>query len=292
MDNLATINQSSRCITQDIYNMEKFENVDKKDREAIDMDTYNQQIYKEQIKKAKENNDLIQKEISEAKINLNSSREKAKEREAKERAMQEDLAWNGLQNDWYWGSYSNDITKTSFSPLDNYLDKMKPESYLPVKLSKGYQVIGNFEEYTVPTAAETKKTFVYQSPFRDYLYDVKHDRLLPSNSVNNHQEDNEITSAPTVDPHEQINKAFNTKLLLKNTDPTKSSEKQTNSVATPITEGFTSDVDPKLYEIYQKTLPPNPPIEKETVSYDVDYTYNYLYVLIISIILFLLFKSS
>ena len=30
MDNLATINQSSRCITQDIYNTEKFADIDKK----------------------------------------------------------------------------------------------------------------------------------------------------------------------------------------------------------------------------------------------------------------------
>jgi len=288
MDNLATINQSSRCITQDIYNTEKFADIDKKDREAIDMDTYNQQIYKEQMIRAKENNDLIQKEISEAKINLNASREKAKEREAKERAMQDDLAWNGLKNDWYWGSYSNDITKTSFSPLDNYLDKMKPESYLPIKLSKGYQVIGQFDEYTVPTAAETTKTFVYQSPFRDYLYDIKYDRLLPANSVNNHQKETDATSSPTVDPQEQVNHAFNTKLLLKNTETIPSSTPSPST--SPITEGFTSDVDPKLYEIYQKTLPPNPP--KENFSYDVDYTYNYLYVLIISIILFLLFKST
>lgn len=286
MDNFATINQSSRCITQDIYNTEKFADVDKKDREAIDMDTYNQQIYQEQLKKVKENNDLIQKEISETKINLNASREKAKEREAKERAMQDELAWNGLQNDWYWGSYSNDVTKTSFSPIDNYLDKMKPESYLPVKLSKGYQVVGNYDEYTVPTAAETTKTFVYTSPFRDYLYDIKNDRLLPANSVNINQKEPEVTPTPQ-DPQDQINKAFNTKLQLKNIDTT-----VPTPTSTPLNEGFTSDVDPKLYEIYQKTLPPNPPKEMDSVSYDVDYTYNYLYVLIVSIILFLLFKSS
>ena len=295
MNLFATINQSVRSITNGLYNSEKFESVDKKDMEAIDMDTYNQQIYEEQMQKAKENRELIQKEIDEAKINLNASREKAKEREEKERLLQDQLAWNGLEKDWYWGSYLNDITKTSYSPIDNYLDKMKPESYLPVKLGTGYKVIGNdFQEYSVQTGTPIDKSFEYKSPFGNYIYDIKHDRLIPENHLNqNELLDSTTTPNPTIDPTmeptEKVNVAFNVKYNIKNTVPTPTTSATSTS---KITEGFeNSQLDPKLHEIYQKTLPPSE-YSETTVSNDVDYTFTYVYVLIIAIILYLLFKSS
>ncbi len=40
----ATISQSTRSLTDDLYNSEKNDIQDQKDRQAIDMDTYNQQI--------------------------------------------------------------------------------------------------------------------------------------------------------------------------------------------------------------------------------------------------------
>jgi hypothetical protein len=293
MNNLsATINQSIRSITNSLYNSEKFKSIDKKDMAAIDMDTYNQQIYEEQLKKAKENRELIKKEIEEAKINLNASREKAKEREEKERLLQDQLAWNGLENDWYWGSYLNDVNKTSFSPIDNYLDKMKPDSYLPIKLGTGYKVIGDdFKEYIVPTGEQTKKSFEYKTPFRNYIYDIKYDRLIPANNVVPPEKKSEVEiNDPTMDAGTKINTSFNTKYNIPS--PTSPTTSPTTGSSGVLKEGFeSSQLDPKLYEIYQKTLPPSE-YKDPTISYDVGYTYTYIYVLIIAIILYLLFKSS
>ena len=44
MNSAATISQSTRSLTDSIYNDVKYETQDHKERQAIDMDTYNEQI--------------------------------------------------------------------------------------------------------------------------------------------------------------------------------------------------------------------------------------------------------
>jgi hypothetical protein len=284
----ATINQSSRLITDELYSNEHFEVIDKKDREAIDMDTYNAQMYKLQLEQINANREQIKKQINDTQFDFKQRNEKLKARGLKEQEMQDEQAWNGLKDDWYWGSYAKDVSKTSYSTLDNYNDKLKDSSYEPIKISNEYQLIGNFIENKPPLSYETTtRQSVYESPFRDYIYDVKYDRLLPANG-------NQETPNPNIndieDNTEKINKAFNIKYNIK-PEPTPIS----SSTPEPdMNEGFVSNnsnVDPKLIEIYQKTLPPSEYVNKNTVSYDVEYSYSYLYVLIIVIILFLLFKS-
>lgn len=286
----ATINQSTRLITDELYANEHFEVIDKKDREAIDMDTYNDQMYKLQLEQINANRELIKKQVSDSHFEFKQRKEKLKARELKEQQMQDEQAWNGLKDDWYWGSYATDVAKTSYSTLDNYNDKLKDVAYEPVKISNEYQLIGNFIENENPSAEKTTRQMVYKSPIRDYMYDVKYDRLLPSDG---YQE----TSNPNIndieDETEKINKAFNTKHNI-TPDPSSTPTTTPTTISTPATtEGFdnNNNVDPKLIEIYQKTLPPSEYVNKNNVSYDVEYSYNYLYVLIIAIILFLLFKS-
>ncbi len=274
----ATINQSTRLITDGIYADEHFEVIDKKDREAIDMDTYNEQIFNSQMVQLNANRELMQKQASDTQLELKNRRDRLKARELKEQQMQDDRAWNGLKDDWYWGSYSSDVSKTSYSELDNYTEKLKNDSYIPVKISNEYQPIGEFIQNQNPVAGVANKNFIYKSPIGDYTYDVKYDRLFPANSSQN-------TSNPVEFKNEsdKINQLFNMKhKITPSSTPT----------PTETTEGFidSSNVDPKLIEIYQKTLTPSEYVNKNTVSYDVEYSYNYLYVLIAVIILFLLFK--
>jgi hypothetical protein len=284
----ATINQSSRLITDELYSNEQFEVIDKKDREAIDMDTYNDQMYKLQLEQINTNREQIKKQINDTQFDFKQRNEKLKARGLKEQEMQDEQAWNGLKDDWYWGSYATDVAKTSYSTIDNYNDKLKDSAYEPIKLSNEYQLIGNFIENKNPSSYETTtRQFVYESPFRDYIYDVKYDRLLPANG---NKETPNFNINDIEDNTEKINKAFNIKYNIK-PEPTPIS----SSTPEPdMNEGFVSNnsnVDPKLIEIYQKTLSPSEYVNKNTVSYDVEYSYSYLYVLIIVIILFLLFKS-
>jgi hypothetical protein len=278
----ATINQSTRLITDELYANEKFEVIDKKDREAIDMDTYNDQMYKLQLEQINANREQIKKQISDTQFDLKQRNEKLKARGLKEQEMQDEQAWNGLKDDWYWGSYAKDVSKTSYSTLDNYNDKLKDSSYEPIKISNEYQLIGNFIENENIIPATIDKQSIYKSPFRDYIYDVKYDRLLPANGI---QETPNTNINDIENNTEKINKAFNIKYNIK--------PESTPTQTPDMNEGFVSNnnVDPKLIEIYQKTLPPNEYVNKNTISYDVEYSYNYLYVLIIVIILFLLFKS-
>jgi hypothetical protein len=285
----ATINQSSRLITDELYANEQFEVIDKKDREAIDMDTYNDQMYKLQLEQINANREQIKKQINDTQFDFKQRTEKLKARGLKDQEMQDEQAWNGLKDHWYWGSYAKDVSKTSYSTLDNYNDKLKDSAYEPIKLSNEYQLIGNFIENKNPSSYETiTRQSVYESPFRDYIYDVKYDRLLPANGTPPETPNSNINDIE--DNTEKINKAFNIKYNIK-PEPTPIS----SSTPEPdMNEGFVSNnsnVDPKLIEIYQKTLPPSEYVNKNTVSYDVEYSYSYLYVLIIVIILFLLFKS-
>jgi hypothetical protein len=263
---------------------------------AIDMDLYNDQIYKEQNERAQKNREMIAKQNEDTLLEKTQRQEKLKQREQKEKDLFDEKAWNGLKNDWYWGSYSDDVKKSSYTNVDNYMDKLNPSAYSSIPLSKDYKVIGDYKVYEKENAGSIDKPFLYKSPFRDYVYDVKNNRLIPNETNVN------ITPIPTDIP-------LATTLPTLTTTPTPSTPSATpmgtplstpnetpneTPIGTPLPlkEGFADnniDVDPKLFEIYQKTITSD---KKNTVSYDVDYTYNYVFVLIIIIVLFLLFKSS
>lgn len=251
--------------------------------DAIDMDVYNDQIYKEQNEKAQKNREMIVKQNEETLLEKKKREEKLKKREQKEKKLFDERAWNGLKNHWYWGSYSDDVKKTSYTNVDNYMDKLNPSMYSQIPLTKDYKVIGDYKAYEQENAGSIDKPFLYKTPFRDYIYDVKNNRLIANENNTN------ITPIPTTNPQD-VPLATTSSTLTTTSTLTTQSTPSTTSL--PLKEGFSDnniDVDPKLFEIYQKTVHTN---KKNTVSYDVDYTYNYVFVLIIMIVLFLLFKSS
>lgn len=261
--------------------------------DAIEMDVYNDQIYKEQNERAQKNREMIAKQNEDTLLEKRQRQEKLKQREKKEKDLFDERAWNGLKNHWYWGSYSDDVKKTSYTNVDNYMDKLNPSAYSQIPLTKDYKVIGDYKAYEEENAGSIDKPFLYKTPFRDYIYDVKNNRLIPNENNTN------ITPIPTNSPEAiPLSTPLSTPPLttppLTTSSTTSSSTPSTtpNGTPLPLKEGFSDnniDVDPKLFEIYQKTIPSD---KKNTVSYDVDYTYNYVFVLIIMIVLFLLFKSS
>ena len=256
------------------YRIDKDKDDDKKKEikmiDSIDMDNFNEQILKEKNKNAQKNREMITQEINDINLEKQQRQKKLKKREQKQKDLIDKGAWNDIKNDWYWSSYNNNLKKTSYSEIDNSLDNLKASNYLPVPLSHEYKIIGNDEINEKEKKVEMAKPFIYQSPLKDYIYDVKNNKLITYNISEKNEEDHKIipTISPTISP-----------ILLPTISPTLTAK-----------EGFTNDinVDPKLFEIYQKTLT----TKKNTVSYDVDYTYNYVFVLIIIIVLFLLLKSS
>ena len=91
--------------------------------------------------------------------------------------------------------------------MDNYLEKSKSSSYLPIKLGDKYSVVGaDYVEYDFPQAHETDSAFVYKSPFRDYIYDIKYNRLLPADAKYE-----EPTQKPTENPEDKLKQIFDLK---------------------------------------------------------------------------------
>lgn len=238
--------------------------------DSIDMDNFNEQILKEKNKNAEKNREMVTQQINNINLEKQQREEKLKQREQKQKDLIDKGAFDSVKNDWYWSSYNNNLKKTSYSEIDNSLDNLKASNYLSVPLSHEYKIIGNDETNQEEEKVQMAKPFIYKSPLKDYIYDVKNNKLVTYNISEKNEEDHKIipTISPTISP-----------ILLPTISPTLTAK-----------EGFTNDinVDPKLFEIYQKTLT----TKKNTVSYDVDYTYNYVFVLIIIIVLFLLFKSS
>jgi len=278
-----TINSTNSTNSINTINSIKTDKEEVKPIDAIDMDIYNEQIYKEQNERAQKNREMIAKQNEDTLLEKKQRQEKLKEREQKEKDLFDERAWNGLKNDWYWGSYSDDVKKTSYTNVDNYMDKLNPEMYNQIPLSKDYKVIGDYKVYEKANAGSIDKPFLYKSPFRDYVYDVKNNRLIPNETAPN------ITPVPTNIPQDVPTSTL-TATLNPTTTPSSTLVLTPTETPLPLKEGFSdNNIDPKLFEIYQKTIPSN---KKNTVSYDVDYTYNYVFVLIIMIVLFLLFKSS
>jgi hypothetical protein len=91
----ATINQSSRLITDELYSNEHFEVIDKKDREAIDMDTYNDQMYKLQLEQINANTEQRKKQISDNQFDFKQRNENLKARAIKEQEMQDQQGTEG-----------------------------------------------------------------------------------------------------------------------------------------------------------------------------------------------------
>ena len=265
----ATITESENPITDNLYS-EGFGNLNLNNyKEAIDMDTYHTDMYNLQVEKAKQNRIELEKDAEKRLIDFNNMIKKIKEKVNKYKEQQEDGWKEIIEKDPHWKYYFENINKSGYNEMDNYIDKMDESKYHPVNLSKDYQEIGNFDDNDLNNSIiEIKNPNTYKTHSGEYLYDQINDKLYPHNGNGNAKEKYETTEK------NNINSIFKLK------------EKEINENK----EEF-NNIDPKLSQIYQKTLPPSeykyngePPKR--------NLLFNYIYCLIFILFLFLVFKSS
>jgi hypothetical protein len=282
--NFATVIQSDNPLTQNLYT-EDFSNPVKtpKDnfREAVNMEEYHTKMYNEQLEESKKKRLAVEQDAAKRVADYNLATKKLKDRYQKFFDKHKNDGWDGLEKHWYWKHYFENINKAGYTPLDNQLDNMKEDRFHPIELNKkGYYQIGEFEENTNISSNFVENPASYKSQYGEYLYDHDDDLLYPKNKPTNTMEpSNMMNNKKIIDSTFEIKQKELKKEAIKEAAAEK--KKETES------EDFTS-VDPKLAQIYQKTLVqtiPTPPPKRNLL-------FNYIYCLIFILFLFLVFKSS
>jgi len=280
--NPATINQSSRLLTNSLYATEHFNDLDQKEREAMTMDEFHRQTYAKQL----EENNRQRQELEENALRVEED-QKVKKDQAKERheAVQklEDEYYSNLQkNQWSGGSYNLDSGQDSYGPIDNHLDNLKSKTYHNVEISDSPKKIGKYNEAKDKIGTLIKKTFTYRAPFREYAYDVETDKLIPEGD--RYVTDNNVLNLKSnCLKNNDIQEVFDQKYKEKTAAAAKKSSASTK-------ESFVgSELDPKLMEIYTKTLSPQDELDNKAESSSI---FSYSHCLILVIIFFLLFRNT
>lgn len=291
--NFATVDKDENSITNNLFSKDSKEKKHKNNfREAVDMEKYHTDMYKLQLKEAAENRIKTEKDAKKRMEDYNKTAKKIEERHNKflaEIQEAQNKEWNKFKDDWYWKSYFENLNKPGYTPLDNYLDNMKDDRYVPIELSDGYYPIGEFEENKQsPDNYEfVANSEIYKTPIREYVYDYPNDIIYPNTPTPNPNSKVQNTNIET------LFKIKESELNKENKEETKKETKNKNNENNENNdeerEDFSS-VDPKLAQIYQKTLPGNnvstTPIPKKR-----NIIFNYLYCIIFIIFLFLIFKS-
>lgn len=275
--NPATINQSSRLLTNSLYATEHFNDLDQKERDAMDMDEFHSQIYMKQLEENSKNRQYLEEQSLQAMEDQKMNDEKAQNRSNAEKELEDKYYWDLQKNDWYWGDYNKNINQSSYGNVDNHLDNLNPKTYQNIEISDKPTEIGSYEEGKEGVGSITDKTFTYRAPFREYTYDVENKKLVP-NDQRFVTEDNVLNLKNKCIPSDDLQGIFD--------------QKYKEKVETTITESFVSnDLDPKLdaklMEIYTKTLSPQEDLPKVKTS-----IFTYSHCLILVIIFFLLFRST
>uniref|UniRef100_A0A6C0E7T1 Uncharacterized protein n=1 Tax=viral metagenome TaxID=1070528 RepID=A0A6C0E7T1_9ZZZZ len=273
--NPATINQSSRLITDAIYKYEYFENQDKQEREAITMDEFHRKEVLKQLEESANRTKELEKLISSSKEQEELRNKMASERDKYYKDLEQTHLWDPLKNHWYWGEYAS-VTPTpgpSQAPKNNdfNLDNLDSDNVVKVELSQDYTRIGRSGNHKVLEGTPINSGCVYRAPFREYCYDQKNDKLIPndkryvtdSNVLNLEQKCLDNNNNNTEEA--AFNQKFKEKVEMK--------------------EGFENILDPKLMQIYTKTLSPQDDSGEKFIS-----NFTYWHCLILIIIFFLLFR--
>ena len=284
--NFASVIQSDNPLTQNLYN--KFINgVDaKKDnfREAIDMEKYHTEMYNAQLEDSKKKRLAVEEDAAKRVADYNIASKKIKQRYQEFLDKHKNDGWDGFENHWYWKHYFNNNNKSGYTELDNQLDNMNENRFHPIEMNnKGYYQIGDFEDSTNITSTFVENPAIYKAPTGDYVYDHDDDLLYPNQK-------NTPIPTPTGIKKEQNNKQQNNNENVVNATfklKQKELEKEEKAEQGEKSEDFTS-VDPKLAQIYQKTLVQTTP----TPAPKRNLLFNYIYCLIFIIFLYLVLKSS
>lgn len=295
--NCASIKESENPLTENLNFSEDFETT----TQAIDMEKYNEMVILQQFEDVEKKRKEVETDANKRVQEYNAIAKGLKDRYAVflEKTKTKN-GWDDFKNHWYWKSYFENLNKTSYSEEDNQRDNLNPANYFPVELSKDYHKIGNFNAVSDEPAPYVDEERVYLSSSGEYEYDYVQNKIFPKdkkmvydeNTVDGVKEKiKELQNQPLQLTNNQEEKVSNLVFKLKEL---KNNQNNISSVPTPtptkIKEDFES-VDPKLVEIYQKTLQSNEynikpkPIKRNLLL-------NYIYCLIFILFLYLVFKTS
>jgi hypothetical protein len=270
--NPATINQSSRLITDAIYAKEHFENQDQKEREAITMDEFHRgeilRQFEENANRTKELEKLVLASKEEEELQKN----KASERNKYYKDLEEKYQWTPLKSHWYWSEYLNNTPPPNDKNVPAYLDNLNSDNTVKIELSSDYKHINSGANVKVLEGAQIGTGCVYRAPFREYCYDHTNDKLIPNDK--RYITDNNILN-------------LEQKCLSNNGESEAFDQKFKEKIESK--EGFENEnlLDSKLMSIYTKTLYPQEDLEPGFIS-----NFTYWHCLILVIIFFLLFRGN
>lgn len=234
--------EDSPTITENIYKS------DNRNQESINMDDYHRQIYRQQLEENQKRRIEVQKRVFEMEEERRAREQKEQERQKEADTLNQKYYWDNLKDDWYWGDYNENLQKTSYSDVDNYLDNLKPERYEKVKLSDRLKKIGDFKEAVRDEGKFINRSFVYKTPYREYVYDLAKDRMIPNS-------DKFVTKNNILNPFGNCSlkdKTIKELVDIKHKGLDKLDKVSTAETKNELKESF-ENVDPRLVEIYQRS---------------------------------------
>jgi len=292
--NCASIKESENPLTENLSISEDFETT----TQAIDMEKYNEMVILQQIEDVGKNRKQVEADANKRVQEYNSMAKGLKDRyNAFLEKTNSKNGWDDFKNDWYWKSYFENVNKTSYSEQDNQRDNLNPDNYFPIELNKDYQQIGKFNVMSDEPAPYVDEERVYLSSTGEYEYDYVQNKIFPKdkkivydeNTIDGiKQKIKDLQNQPLELTNKQKDSVSNLVFKLKEL---KNNNTNNNHNTTPQTKEEFESVDPKLVEIYQKTLPPTEnnikqkPIKRNLLL-------NYVYCLIFVLFLYLVFKTS
>ncbi len=293
--NCASIKESENPLTENLNYSEGFN----QGTEAIDMEKYNEMVILQQIEDVEKKRKEVETDANKRVQEYNSIAKGLKDRyNAFLEKTNTKNGWDDFKNHWYWKSYFENLNKTSYSEEENQRDNLNPANYYPIELNKDYQQIGNFNTMSDEPAPYVDEEKVYLSSTGEYEYDYVQNKIFPKdkkivydeNTIDGiKQKIKDLQNQPLELTNQQKDNISN--LVFKLKELKNDINNDSNNTSTPkIKEEFES-VDPKLVEIYQKTLPPTEnniklkPIKRNLLL-------NYVYCLIFILFLYLVFKTS
>jgi hypothetical protein len=251
------------------------------------MEKYNETVINEQIEKSNINRQQIEEDAKKRVEDYNKKAE-----ELKMRALQYDKeqkkGWDEFKNHWFWKYYLSNSDKTSYTEQDNINDSLNDKNYKSIEISKDFQPIGENNNFDNIAPYVENHPYYITNDGSKYIYNYPNNLMFPleKNVNENSPEFIKQQLQMSVDTQRNDKKTLDLALKLKEKLNQKNQDQNTE---TNSKEHFES-LDPKLVQIYQKTLPPGetPPPPKE----ERNILFNYIYCIIFVIFVYLVFRST
>lgn len=292
-NNLSSNNLSNESAKVDNSKLTKFS-------DAVDMEKYNEKVINEQIKKSNLNRKQIEEDAMRRVADYNSKVEELKSRALKYEQEQK-KGWDEFKNHWFWKHYFLNTNNTSYSEKDNINDSLNENNYIPVEISKDFQPVGDSADFDYIAPYVENHHYYLKNDGSKYIYNYPHNLMFPveqnidKNSPEVIKQDLKVSANAQTDDIQTLDLALKLKEKLsqqKNQNMQNMQNKETEKENTQkeSKEHFES-LDPKLVQIYQKTLPPgetHPPPKVENKNM----LFNYLYCLIFIVFVYIVFRNA